>query len=85
MLAALQTVETQDSETYLYLNKLAKSLGLKQTPSISIVTSSFSAQTGDLSSTSPYDLVHLIKTDLDQFKAVVGLSQDTALTALKLI
>jgi hypothetical protein len=85
LLAALQTVEAQDSETYLCLNKLAKSLGLKQTPSISIVTTPFSAQMGDLSPASSHDLVHLIKTDLDQFKAVVGQSQDTALAALKLI
>ena len=74
LLAALQTVEAQDSETYLYLNKLAKNLGLKQTPSISIISTPFTAQSGEITPASPQDLVTLIKTDLDQFKAAVGQS-----------
>jgi hypothetical protein len=37
LLQALAKVEELDPETFLHLNKQAKDLGLKQTPSISLL------------------------------------------------
>jgi len=83
LLAALQQIEQQDSETYLLLNKQAKDLGLKKQP-ISFLDEPINSTLNSLYCRK-HDFRHLIDSNLDQFKSVVSQSPDLALTALKVI